>query len=258
MTGRFLSLHELEDINEAFDSPEIEGRYKKKLLVIKMVDTGASQEFVEDVLGVSRSSFTRYLGEFREGGLQATLEDRYYRASSSLEPFWECLRCSFRAAPVPDAKAAAVRIARLTGVRLSESQCRRAMKKMGMSLKKCAGVPARADGQLQLDFYNRELLPKLEEASEGNGLVFFVDAAHFVLGAFLGMVWCFVRPCIRTSPGRQRYSVLGALGSHSKELVSVRTSENINSSSLCALFYEIRQKHPSGKITLVMDSATAS
>ena len=129
------------------------------------------------------------------------------------------------------------------------------MKKMGMSLKKCAQIPARADGQLQLDFYDKELLPKLDEASEGNGLVFFVDAAHFVLGAFLGMVWCFARPYIKTSPGWQRYSVLGALGSHSKELISIRTAGNIDSSSLCELFYEIRKKHPVGKITLVMDNA---
>jgi len=38
------------------------------------------------------------------------------------------------------AKAAAVRIVALTGIKLSESQCRRTMKKMGMSLKKCAQI----------------------------------------------------------------------------------------------------------------------
>ena len=202
MENHFLSLLELEDVNEAFDCPELPDLHRKKLLVIKMVDTGASQAFVEKVLGVSASSFTRYLKEFKDGGLQATLEDRYYRATSSLKPFWECLRCSFAAAPVADAKAAAARIVALTGIKLSESQCRRTMKKMGMSLKKCAQIPARADGQLQLDFYKKELLPTLEEASEGKGLVFFVDAAHFVLGAFLGSVWCFTRPSIKTSPGR--------------------------------------------------------
>ena len=28
---------------------------------------------------------------------------------------------------------------------------------------------------------------------EGKRAVFFVDAAHFVMGAFLGFVWCFER-----------------------------------------------------------------
>ena len=49
--------------------------------------------------------------------------------------------------------------------------------------------------------------------------------------------------------------MLGALGSHSKELVSVRTTGNVDSGSLCEIFCEIRKKHPVGKITLVMDNA---
>lgn len=259
MPHSILSTQQLEDINEAFDSPEVPERYKKKLLVIKMADIGASQKFVKDVIGVSPASFTRYLAEYREGGLNATLEDRYYRTASSLEPFWQCLRCSFKAVPVADAKTAAERIRRFTGIKLSESQCRRTMKKMGMTLKKCAGIPAKVDPQLQLDFYNNELVPRLEEASgnckEKAARVFFVDAAHFVLGAFLGQAWCFSRPLVKTSPGRQRYNVLGALCSHTKELISVRTTDNIDSDSLCSLFYEIRLKHPKGKVTLVLDNA---
>ena len=80
MEHRFLSVQELDDLNEAFDSPDVPERYRKKILVIKMVDTGATQDFVKNVLGVSKSSFTRYLREFRDGGLQATLEGHYYRA----------------------------------------------------------------------------------------------------------------------------------------------------------------------------------
>ena len=57
--------------------------------------------------------------EHSEGGLAGTLKDRYYRPSSSLEPFLECLKCSFRATPVADAKHAVARIQSLTGIRLS-------------------------------------------------------------------------------------------------------------------------------------------
>ena len=35
--------------------------------------------------------------------------------------------------------------------------------------------------------------PILDEAKQGKRTALFVDAAHFVMGAFLGMVWCFVR-----------------------------------------------------------------
>ena len=77
--------------------------------------------------------------------------------------------------------------------------------------KKTAAIPGGADPQLQLDFLTRELLPRLGEAQKGERRIFFVDAAHFVLGAFLGMIWCFIRIFIPSASGRQRYSVLGAV-----------------------------------------------
>ena len=183
------------------------------------------------------------------------LEDRSYRPSSSLEPFWQCLKCSFAAAPVANAKMAVQRIEQLTGIRLSESQCRRTMKRLGMSLKKSAPLPGKVDEQLQLEFYTQEMTPRLEQAAKGERKVFFVDAAHFVLGAFLGLIWCFARPFIRTAPGRQRYSVLGAVDSHSKEIITHRTTGNINAQSVCELLAAIREKHPHIAITLIMDNA---
>lgn len=185
-----------------------------------------------------------YLREYEEGDWPGVLEDRYYRPSSALEPFWQCLVCSFKAAPVANAKSAVVRIETLTGIRLSESQCRRAMKKMSMSLKKTAPLPGKADGQLQFAFHPRERKPRLQEASEGKCKVFFVDAAHFVLGAFLGMVWCFARPFIKTVPGRQRNSVLGAIDSHSKELISIKTTGCVHAEVVGELRARIRGGHP--------------
>src|ERR1700741_2734677 len=57
----------------------------------------------------------------------------------------------------------------------------------------------------------KALEPRLEEAQKGTRAVFFVDAAHFVLTAYLGFLWCFVRQFIRAPAGRQRFNVLGAL-----------------------------------------------
>ena len=51
--------------------------------------------------------------------------------------------------------------------------------------------------------------------------MFFVDAAHFVLGSFLGWVWCAVRLFVRAASGRQRYNVLGALNATTQELIRV-------------------------------------
>ena len=80
-----------------------------------------------------------------------------------------------------------------------------------MARKKSMNLSAKADPQLQFEFYTQKLKPGLQQAARGERKVFFVDAAHFVLGSFLGLVWCFARPLVRTSPGRQRYSVPGAI-----------------------------------------------
>ncbi|MDB6139046.1 MAG: Mobile element protein [Verrucomicrobiaceae bacterium] len=131
-----LTPQQIEDLAEALDDPGIEHRHKQKLLVIRMHHEKAGHGFIGRCLNLSQPTLRTYLLESQQGGLARVLEDRCYKPTSSLAPFWECLRCSFAAAPVPHAKAAVARIEKLTGVRLSESQCRRVMKQMGMSLKK--------------------------------------------------------------------------------------------------------------------------
>ena len=47
---------------------------------------------------------------------------------------------------------------------------------------------------------------------QGKRTVVFVDAAHFVMGAFLGMVWRFTRLLLPSASGRKSHNVLGAYG----------------------------------------------
>jgi transposase len=156
---------------------------------------------------------------------------------------------------VATAKEAAAGIKQLTSVELSECQARRIMKRLGLRHRKVAGVPAKADPQLQLDFLAQELLPRLEEARKGERRVFFVDAAHFVMGAFLGMIWCVSRLFVKTSSGRQRYSVLGAVETRDHDLVTIRTAGSVNAISVCDLMKKISKRYPGEKISLVMDNA---
>ena len=255
MIGLKLTNQDIEDILEALDDPAIAERLKFKVLAVRLHCEGATHAFIAKSLRLSPNTLTNYLKAFQQGGLAALLEDRYYRPSSSLAPFWPCLQCSFVAAPVANAKLAVARIERLTGVRLSESQARRTMKQMGMKLRKTAPIPGKVDHQLQFTFYQQEMIPRLQEAAQGKRKVFFLDAAHFVLGAFLGMIWCFSRVFVKTSPGRQRYNVLGAVDSHSKQLISIRTTENITAEVVQRLLALIRTTHPEVAITLVLDNA---
>ena len=246
---------DLADINEACDNPDLPDKIKRKLMCLKMHQQKVSNIAISRVLNVSANTVTSYIKEFRDQGIAGILEDRSYRPSSCLVPFLPCLRCSFQAHPPTDVAAAIERIAKLTGIQLSEAQTRRTLHNLGLKYRKTGVIPGNADPQLQFDFFTAELSPRLEEAAKGERKVFFVDAAHFVLGSFLGMIWCFGRMLIKSGCGRQRYSVLGALDSHSKEVITVRSVGNISGESVCQLIDAIRQAHPKPNLTLVMDNA---
>jgi transposase len=138
---------------------------------------------------------------------------------------------------------------------LARRSGRRIMVRLGMKFRKCAAVPGKADPQLQFKFLNDELLPRLEEAQRGERRVFFVDAAHFVLGAFLGMIWSFTRIFVPSGCGRQRYNILGAVETRDHDFVSIRTTGSVNSETVCELLGKLDEAYPGEVITMVMDNA---
>ena len=85
--------------------------------------------------------------------------------------------------------------------------------------------------------------------------MFFVDAAHFVLGSFLGWVWCAVRLFVRAASGRQRYNVLGALNATTQELIRVTNHTYVTAETVCELLRKIVALGLSVPITLVLDNA---
>ena len=243
------------DIEEACDDPTIPEKCKRKLMCLRMHQQKVRNGVIASVINISRNTVTSYLKEFDEHGISGTLEDRAYRPSSTLEPFLSCLACSFKAFPPRDVSEAMDRIQKLTGIKLRETQTRLTLHKMGLKYRKTGVIPGKANPQLQFDFFKIELSPRLEEAGKGERKVYFVDAAHFVLGSFLGMIWCFNRIFIKSGCGRQRYNVLGALDSHSKEVITVRSKDNINSFSVCDLIDKIKAANEGCDVTLVMDNA---
>jgi len=101
----------------------------------------------------------------------------------------------------------------------------------------------------------KKLEPVLEEAVKGERAVFFVDAAHFVMGAFLGMLWCFERIWIKSSSGRKRFNVLGALNAITHEVITVTNDSYITATQVCELLKKIVELNLNIPITLVLDNA---
>ncbi len=83
----------------------------------------------------------------------------------------------------------------------------------------------------------------------------FADAAHFVLGSFLGWVWCVKRLFVRGASGRQRYNVLGALNPLTQQLIQVCNQGYINSHTVCELLRKVANAGFTTPITLVLDNA---
>jgi transposase len=107
----------------------------------------------------------------------------------------------------------------------------------------------------QSEFLEHKLEPALAAAREGAAHVFFVDAAHFVMGSFLCCVWCLVRQMIRAGSGRKRYSVLGAWNAVTNSMVSITTDATVNAETMCALLRRIAVLGLAGPIRLVLDNA---
>jgi len=251
----FLTEKEQADINEALDDDSTPEKIRRKLLCLRMRTAGIPLHQIATSIRREVRTITNYLSEYRSGGLAATMEDRAYRPLSDLEPYRETLKEHFQCNPVATTRQGARAILKLTGIHLSASQARRVMTGLGMGYRKTGQVPGKGQPDKQLEFLNEQLQPRLDEASKGKRKVFFVDASHFVMGAFVGMLWCFTRLFVRGASGRRRYNVLGALDSHTREVLTVCNDTYITAPTVCQLLAKIRRRHPEIPLTLVLDNA---
>lgn len=242
-------------IAEELDDPETNPRIFRKLMAVRMHGLGVPHAKIAGALNVSDDTVTNYIKLYRDEGLGGLVENRYYKPTSSVDQYLGEIELSFTDTPVATASEGAERIESISGTRLSDSQARRIMVKLGMKFRKCAAVPGKADPQMQFEFLQEELLPRLEEARKGERRVFFVDAAHFVLGSFLGMIWSFARIFVPSGCGRQRYNVLGAVETRDHDFVSIRTTGSVNAGTVCDLVRRLDETYPGEEITMVMDNA---
>jgi len=121
---------------------------------------------------------------------------------------------------------------------------------------KAGSIPSKADPVAQKEFLENTLEPIISEAQAGGCELYYVDAAHFVLGAFLGYLWSKTRVFVRTPSGRQRYNVLGAYNAITGAMTTVTNTTYINSASVIELLSKLRQLHPGRSIKVVLDNAS--
>lgn len=231
-------------------------RVQRKMEALWLKSQGLNHSEIAQLTGISINTVTTYLKAYQAGGIEKLKEITFYRPQSQLVQQTQTIEAEFRAQPPATIKEAAHRIEKLTGIKRSEPQVRQFLASIGMTRQKVGIVPAKADVDQQEVFKKNELEPSLEEAKAGKRVVFFVDAAHFVLAPFIGFLWSFTRCWLFAPAGRKRFNVLGALNAITHQLITVTNETYINAQSVCDLLWKISKQHLGTPITLILDNAT--
>ena len=116
-------------------------------------------------------------------------------------------------------------------------------------------MPAKADSDKQREFLADTLEPLIAQALKGECHLFFMDASHFVLGAFLGMLWCFGRIFIPSGAGRNRINVLGAVNIAGLQVETVINTTYVNADTIMEMLGLLAKKYLTFPIYIVLDNA---
>lgn len=203
-----------------------------------------------------RRSVRTYLSMYNEGGIEALKRFNYGTNKSELDAHKDAILSSFESKPPINSAEAKHRIFEITGIDRGLTQIRAFMKRHGLTYMKLGQIPSKADADEQAQWIEKAFEPELEKAQKGDSCLFFMDAAHFVLSAFLCSVWSKVRLFIRSSAGRNRINVLGAVNAITKEVITLQNTTYINAETIIEFLNLVRSKTPLDKsITIICDNA---
>lgn len=231
-------------------------RVQQKMEALYLMSQGLSCAAVARLLQVSRGTLRNYRNQYRAGGVARLKELRFYRPPSALMTHRETVEAYFTAHPPASVKQACAVLLALTGIKRAPTQVRHFLHACGLRCRRVGSLPAKADPAAQAEFLRQELQPRLDEAQASQRQVFFVDAAHFVLGAFLGWLWTKMRLFVRAPSGRQRFNVLGAVNAVTQEILTVTNTTYITALEVVQLLTQLAaQATPGIPVTVVLDNA---
>jgi transposase len=228
---------------------------RKRMDAIYWTSQGLPRGEVADKSGVHRNSVKNYIKLYNKGGLAALRTFCYKGFDSVLAGHRVTVEAYFTEYPPRTSKEAAARVEELTGTKMSIREVQRFMHGIGMRPIKTGHVPAKADRVKQQLFLEEKLLPLLAKAQAGECHLFFMDAAHFVLLPFVGILWCFARMFIRAAAGRNRINVLGALDAATLKLETVVNTTYVNAETIAEMLEKLAKRFTQLPIYVVLDNA---
>lgn len=227
---------------------------RRRALTLVLKSQNIAHHKIASTVGICTNTVREYFAMYQKSGLEQLTMINFCKPESKLAPFKLIITEYFEKTPPSTMAQACFDIEKLIGVSIKVEAMRRYVKSLGLKYRKVSAIPARADIDAQQKYHDEQLQPRLTEAKAGKREVYFVDAAHFVLGAFLSYLWSFVRVFVRTPCGRQRFNVLGALNAMTKKIITVTNDSYITSIQVCELLRKIAAS-TTLPITLVLDNA---
>ena len=240
----------LRDLHQNHIHPVI--RQRAHVLLLRSENTPNNR--ISIITGLGETTIIDYAHQYLDNGVSWVTTLNFRKPVSQLQSFDEEIKAYFEKNPVSTISQACKEVEKLTGVTVKNTQMRAFLKKLGIKWRKVGGIPAKVDIEAQQKFHDEKLQPRLEEAKAGKRTVYFMDAAHFVMGAFLGFLWSVTRVFVRTPSGRQRFNVLGALNAITKKLEMVTNDSYITSIQVCELLKKLAES-TTLPITIVLDNA---
>lgn len=244
-------LGELQFMRFRHPCPAVQRRAEMVLLASRYIAYGK----IAEALGISPNTVTNTIVMFNSGGIERLTKWRAGDADGEMSTFDALVHDAWEKHPPATAKDAAAQLEIVTGVRRSLTAVRECLKRLGFKRRKAGSVPGKADPEKQRLFIQEAIEPSMAASRDGLHAVYFMDAAHFVFGAFLGYVWCLARMFIPTAPGRQRYNLLGAVDVIGGSLLTVSNTAYINASTVCEMLIKMAEANIGRTATVFLDNA---
>ena len=210
---------------------------------------------IAQIVDSNRNMVASWIGTYQSGGFEALCKVRYGTNKSELCKHSFSIMESFTEAPPINVAEALSRIEKLTGVKRGMTQVRMYMRTQGLRYRQMGHIPAKADVQKQQQWMKETMEPVIAAALKNECHLFYVDAAHFVLGAFICAVWSLARMFIKSAAGRNRINVLGAVHAVTKEITTLINTDYINANTIVDFLHQLKNKYNDLPIFIVLDNA---
>lgn len=230
---------------------------KRMQAIYQIAEGEFTRQEIGKFLDLHADTIKEYVLLFNEGGIPAlkTIKCGLHNVSD-LEAYTDVIMKDFDENPPKTSGEACERIKELTDITRCPTQVRAFMKRHKLRYLKAGQIPAKANPEAQKDFLENTLNPLIDRAKSDEIHLLFMDSAHPVMGVFLCALWCFKRIFIKSSSGRKRLNILGAVNAITQNINFMTNETYINAETIIQFLYQLRIYYFDMKpIYIILDNA---